>query len=95
MRKIEVIEIGYRELEALIEAAFGVLEVEIVPMMEWNNDSEHLFNVDGEMDEYDNKDVDEFIIDPQKARWCLRAILNRMAVEGKLEKGKYLITVCW
>ncbi len=95
MKKKTVIEMEYGELETLVKEALGQ-PFEFVPDQEASNDSTHSFSVDGsDPDDYDQKKVDEFIKHGKWSNWLALPLMNTLCKMGKLEKGEYLVNVCW
>lgn len=82
------------DLETFIEAVTGHT-YECVPNEEWSNDSQHRFDVDGEMADYQLKCWESFKNTGAEETFCLRAILEGLVKDGHLTAGIYLITVCW
>lgn len=70
---------------------YDILRYESVAENEWNNYSSYQFEIDGEIDEWDKKSIDS----NQWGELSMLGILNLMAKEGLIEKGDYLISVCW
>ncbi len=82
------------DLEAFIKAVTGHT-YECVPNEEWGNDSQHRFEVDGEMPDYQQKDWENFKRTGKQESFRLRSILEGLVKDGHLAAGNYLITVCW
>ena len=93
MNKKIVIEMKYDELEDMVKETWGH-DWEFVSDQECSNDSSHEFSVDGEIDEWGQKEIDEFA-KTGKGSFLARDLMNTLYKMGKLEKGEYLIQVCW
>ena len=99
VKKIEVFEVGYDEVERSIAKFYGLPEnadVSVIAMEEWVNDSDHLFVVSPDpLDKWERKDVQRFKANPSGAHYVLHSLLQDMSFCGYIEPGQYLITVCW
>lgn len=108
MKEVTYIVIDYDELDYLINKHFdpvghGQREYECVPENEWNNDSSytvgagpHVWVVDEEDEEIEkwlNGTLLNYYKNPRPP--SLDTIMNRMARDGVLEPGDYLVSVCW
>lgn len=90
---VTCVSVDYNDLERFIKKLTGVT-YEITAYEEWGNDECHEVNVDGEVSEYNDKSVAAFLAGKPE-NYSLRAILNALARDGHLPKGKYLIKVSW
>lgn len=84
----------YHELDSFIEAVTGHT-YECVASEEWSNDSQHRFDVDGILADYEQKEWDKFKKTGEEKSYGLRTILDGLVKDGHLKPGIYLITVCW
>lgn len=84
-----VIKVDYNEIDTLISRYFNV-SFEFIAEEESSNDSSHTFDIDGKVDKYDLKGIEE-----KKTKYMTRAYLNKLAEQGIIEKGEYLIEVSW
>jgi hypothetical protein len=66
---------------------------ECIAYQEWNNDSQHTFEVKPIEDD-ELEDISE-INSMNELMFQLHNILNWMCKEGKFKKGNYIICVCW
>jgi len=57
---------------------------------EVGNDSQHEFDIDGVLDEYDMKQINE-----RKTSYMTYNYLNDLANKGIIDKGTYIISVYW
>ena len=91
-------EVEYHDLDNFVnEHLFNGMHIfEIVPMEELNNDSVSEFVVDGEVDDYEDEEIQEYIATGGKrGMYLTSAILNYLCRKGLLDKGDYLISICW
>ena len=93
-KKKTLIEVDSFELEEAIQKHFG-RDYELIPMQEWGNDQEHAITVDGTLDDYNTEKVEAFKNLTEPGMFLLRSLMNSMAADGVIEKGEYLVTVCW
>jgi hypothetical protein len=82
------------DLETFIHTVTGHT-FECVPNEEWSNDSQHRFDVDGKMPDYQEKEWEHFKKTGEEKSYGLRSILEGLVKDGHLTPGIYLITVCW
>jgi hypothetical protein len=82
------------DLETFIHAVTGH-SYECVPCEEWGNDSQHRFEVDGKMADYQQKTWDKFKKTGDNETFSLRAIMEGLVKDGHIQAGTYIITVCW
>lgn len=94
MKKRIVTEIDSNELDELVKKHLGYSEYEFVPVEECGNDSSHEFTVDGKIDAYEEKDLAKWKAG-QFVHYSNGLVLNELARQGYIEKGEYLVTVCW
>lgn len=86
--------VGYNDLDEFINHCYPDLETkfEFVADEEMSNDSEKAIHVDGEVDEYDAKKIQE-----GETMYMTHALLNDACRRGLLKHGKgiYIIEVSW
>lgn len=58
------------------------------------NDTQHRFSVDGKVSGWDRDTLTEWLDDSGPSP-DTRVMLNDLAGRGMIEKGEYLVTVCW
>ncbi len=63
--------------------------------LEASNDSDHEIEVDGEVDEYDEEDLQKALKSGWIEMWRLGVILNDMCRKQWIFPGNYLVSVCW
>ena len=91
--RVSYIEVEYGDLEDLIQKEYG--QAFCFPMdQEASNDSQHSFSIYGDIDEYDRRKVESFK-ETGRHSFSAYAILNDLAARSNIEKGEYLIIVCW
>lgn len=61
---------------------------------ETSNDTDHRFSVDGEVSPWD-RDTLAMWLDDTGPEPAARIVLNDLAGRGMIDKGEYLVTVCW
>ena len=94
-KKVEYIEVSYKDLERLIREVYQQPKYEIVADEEWNNDSDYTFSVERkELDQWQAKDIDGLKTNGT-AQYGLPSILADLCNNGHIEPGEYLISVCW
>lgn len=85
--------VDYRDLEEYIKEVFG-FDYEIAAAEECGNDTALHFNIDGEVDEYDAKDLEKL----KSGEWVpyrTRMLLNVMAKNLTIPAGDYIVKVSW
>lgn len=83
--------VEYHDLDNFIHAVTG-LDYMCASEEQWSNDTYHLINVTGVIDDYDKK---KFIGFKKGGSYSLRMILNNLCSEGHIKPGGYLIHVSW
>lgn len=78
------------DLDNIINTYFPELNYDFIATEEMRNDSCKEFNVDGILDEYDLEQLENLGEDLSTSM-----LLNKLAQDNILEKGLYLIKVCW
>jgi len=94
MKKKSIIEISYKELEKLVKEKLGYKNYCFVAVEECGNDSDHQFDVDGEIDDFDLEDIKSWE-EGKFVNYSNGIILNKLCADGHIEKGDYVVTVCW
>lgn len=93
--KETIIKVNVYDLEDFIEKKTGHT-YECVPNEEWSNDSQHRFNIDGEMDSWRSEEWNAFKMNGHTTgSYLLRTILTGLCAEKHIEPAIYLITVSW
>lgn len=93
IEKYEVMRVNSYDLEEFIKDVTGQ-DFEFVADQEAGNDTQHEFDVDGDLEDYDEERVDEFL-EGEYGSHLTRPLLNWLAKNGHIEKGTYLVGVCW
>jgi len=70
-------------------------EFEFVAIEEANNDSAYTYHVNGELYDWDKKEMKEMLEKKDFDNFSTRRILDYLAKEGFIPKGTYLINVSW
>jgi hypothetical protein len=68
---------------------------EFVAIQEAQNSSSYTFNVDGELDKWDKKEMKEMLAAKKFDSYSAQRILDYLASEGAIIKGDYSIHVFW
>jgi hypothetical protein len=99
MKKKTVTELDYKELETLVKKHLGFAEYNFVAVEECGNNSSHEFTVDeGEGNWFDAEEHAEDIAEwtaGEFPRYTNGTILNELCIQGHIEPGEYIVTVCW
>jgi hypothetical protein len=91
----KVLTVQYRDLEEFVAASWDVAW-SFVAAEEAGNDTEHLFTIDGHVDDYDQKILNGFFHNPSDRSYPgARIVLNELAAHGLIERGDYIVKVCW
>lgn len=81
---------GINELQKLICDTYGFKEFIIACEEEKSNDSYMVVEVDGDIDEWDQEEIDK-----RETTFLTRAYMNDLGNKGLLDKGKYLLDISW
>jgi hypothetical protein len=88
----------YTDVERFIDKEFGVGfddTYELPCMEEKGNDVYMDFDVDGELSEYELKEIEEMQQLKKYKQWNTRNILNYLCFQDKLEPGEYVVHISW
>ena len=88
------IVVDYNDLDKLFTDFYGH-NVELVAAEEWNNYESHSFDVDGELDAWDNKSLIEFKLSGNSSVGITRLLLNDLVRNKEIQPGNYLVEVYW
>ncbi len=94
-KKTAINEVDYKELEVFATKIYNLKNYSFVAIEEGQNDSSYPFTVDGEIDELDQIYVDLIKNDGRVPSYNNGILLNLLCKEGHIDKGEYLINVCW
>jgi hypothetical protein len=97
MKKKTIIEMGWTELEKLVKEHYG-FDYDFVAGEEASNDSVTKFTVAARMDGMESEEWDRIEISkghPSTTQYNAYILLGKLAEDGHLEPGEYLIRVCW
>lgn len=92
VREERVFFVEYKDLNAFINHHYPNLQgkFHVVEAEELSNDSEKGFNVDGQVDSYDEEQLKK-----GKTMCMTHALLDDACRRGLIRKGTYVIEVCW
>lgn len=90
-RHVEYYEVEYDDLEKFINFHFFGNEdkFDFVADQEANNDTSYPYNVNGKVDNYDRKRIND-----KKTDYMTQAYLDEACQLGLIQPGKYLVNVC-
>lgn len=97
MEKEECYIVDYNDLDNFINEYYslkGVPEYYFVDDEEASNDNTYMFEVNGEVDEYDETELEAFL-NGEAHEFMTGTLLNDLARKNVIPKGNYIITVCW
>ena len=93
---ITYIEVDYREFEKFVSEYYNFKEQwSFVADQECGNDRNISFTVNGEVVDFEEDELKLFKTNPDQTGFISHALLNDFAIKGLIEKGQYLINVCW
>lgn len=92
-KKVEYFEIEYHELDDIINQEYPDLDYECA--LDQNNDSNISLSIDGEFSSFDDLALEKLLKNNDQNYQSTRLLLNDMCRKGLIEKGDYLITICW
>lgn len=90
-----IIRVQYYDLDSFIQEVTGQKDYECVAGEEWGNDSEHRFNIDGKLSEFDKPEWDKFKAGNGKHNYMMQTILDGLCADGHIPAGTYLVSVSW
>lgn len=85
--------VTYHELEEAIKKHYGQ-SIEIPADLESGNDVAYTFDLTGFL-KWDEERVQEWLEDDTWVCYVTSDLLNRMASEGGIPRGYYVMEVCW
>jgi len=91
-----VINVDYCDLNEFIADAYGLEDFE--GTLESSNDSVHRFDIsepDSMYDDFVKEEVEEIIKTESCEYYSLGNVLEDLAQKGKIQRGIYLVDVCW
>jgi len=83
------IEVDAFDLNELVKKHYGDIGYDFIDAAECGNDTEHTFTVKAESNERKWKQM------MTEKRFSNSAVLNRLCLDGHIERGEYVIKVCW
>ncbi len=81
------------DFDKTVKDEFG-REYQFVADEECGNDSTHRFQVDGELDKWEQKQVNEFV-ETGEGSYLARNLLNALCARSVIPAGTYVVEVCW
>jgi hypothetical protein len=93
--KKTVFEVAGRDLEDFVQEHYGQ-EFNIAIDQESRSGSSRSFAVTGIVHDLD--DIEKFKADGQRysgGQWIAADLLNDLAAKGLIEKGEYVVNICW
>lgn len=95
MQTLAITKLTYRELEAILDQHFPGVDPDLIAREEWNNDEEHSFTADGQLDQYDTEKLEKYIAGEWTQWGTTGVLLNALYLKGALPAGEYLIDISW
>ena len=93
---VTVCEIDYHELEEFVKKVYPEIKDYDFPCVEeCSNDSSHSFTVDGTMDDYTKREMQEIKESGVVGTYRNRAIMSSLCHDGFIKPGTYIVEVCW
>lgn len=93
--KKQMIEVNYSDLERAIEKHFGFKEYCIPAAEEVGNDTSLTYRIDGKLDPWELKDLEEMKACGGNKNWRTQMLMNALCADGILEPGEYVINISW
>lgn len=94
-KKETVFSVEYYDLDKFIKDEFGFDEFEVVAIEELNNDSVKSIIVNGNLYEWDEKDIKNILESKEPKMYRTGLLMNYLCKIGKIQPGKYIIKVSW
>lgn len=94
-KKEVVFTVDYNDLEYYLESQFGY-PPECLACWEQGNDTTKEMNIDGDCSDWDDGELEKFKKDGKASSWGLPELLmNDLCRRNIVEKGTYMVNVCW
>lgn len=93
VKEVTYYEMNWHTFEDLVKLVYGH-EFEFVADIECGNDSDHTFSGNGELSDYEVKELNKFK-ETGEYSYISRTLLNALISLQILKPGMYLITVSW
>lgn len=89
--------VDHSDLQKAIEEHFGIQEYNIPCDAECGNNAALEVTVSGlPFDQYQQNSLDEWLTSGgQKQMWGPGIMMQKMAIDGVIPTGEYIISVCW
>lgn len=86
--------VDYNKLERFIHDKYPELsKYELVAHEEFNNYMSKA--IDAEKDEFDQEDWDELVAKKGNVCFSLGLIMSKLAIDGHIEEGEYVVDIFW
>ena len=91
-----IYEIEYQEIDRIINEYYKpTSKFQFLADSESANDTSHRFRADGDVNAYDQEELEEFKKNNRGKLFMTQILLNDLCSKGEIPKGNYLIMVCW
>ena len=89
-------EVDWQDFEKFVQDEFRIFDWSFVEDVEGRNDSSYAFRVDGKLRDYQEERIQGMIKSGKQTQlYCTQFLLDKLAAQGKIPCGDYLITVYW
>lgn len=92
---ISVMLVNSFDFETFVKNTYGVKDYYFVAVQECNNDSHHLFKVDGKIDKWDEEEAKKIIETKDVPCYTNRLLFQMLCRDGHIPQGYYLVEVSW
>jgi len=82
------------DFDEFVKSQYTGTTYEFVPDQEANNDTSYVFEVTGDLNSYEQSDLDDFE-ENNETNLMARVLLNTFAFRELIPKGTYVIGVVW
>lgn len=93
-KKVSYIELDAWELDEFFEKVYGY-QYEIAASHEASSGTNLTFRIDGVVGSYDEEDLEKFKQTGRMNGRKTSLLLNDLARRGIIEKGEYIVEICW
>ena len=91
----QIMKVQYRELEKLVLETYGFREYSVCAEEELGNGSNMTVDVDGDIDEFDEEDLQQMIVTKEAKKYSTHILMNDLYRKGLIPKGEYLVQIYW
>ena len=86
--------IDYGDLDEIIQEEYNCPN--FTSCLGQSNDSRLTFHIDGNLNRFDEEELQEFLRDHDQDEYgTTRLLMNDLCRKGKIESGHYLISISW